>query len=124
MKEKIFSFILGGVLGFLMVCSMIAAFDYVCDLRFQPMEAATEEAETTEPAQEETETEYIFGVATSKHIYYETYDMIVTAEDGTEWIVYDYICPLGSVVELTVYNGRVLSAEATTYLTGGEKHEG
>lgn len=117
MKEKVFSFILGGVLGFLMVCSMIAAFDYVCDLR----DAETEtETQTQTPAG----VEYIFGIATSKNIYYETYDMIITTADGTEWIVYDYICPLGSVVELTVYNGRVLSAEATTYLTGGEKHEG
>lgn len=124
MKEKIFSFILGGILGFLMVCSMIAAFDYVCDLRFQAMEAEAEETETKELTQEETGTEYIFGIATSKNIYYETYDMIITTADGTEWIVYDYICPLGSVVELTVYNGRVLSAEATTYLTGGEKYEG
>lgn len=124
MKEKIFSFILGGVLGFLIVCSLISAFDYVCDLRFQSMEATTEETETTEPAQEETETEYIFGVATSKHIYYETYDMIVTTADGTEWIVYDYICPLNSSVMLKVENGLVLEAVATTKFGGGEIYEG
>ena len=49
MKEKVFSFILGGVLGFLMVCSMIAAFDYVCDLRDTEPET---EAQTQTPAQE------------------------------------------------------------------------
>lgn len=123
MKEKVFSFILGGVLGFLIVCSLISAFNYVCDLRFQEMEAEAEETET-EPAQEETGTEYIFGIATSKNIYYETYDMIVTAEDGTEWIVYDYICPLNSAVMLKVENGLVLEAVATTKFGGGEIYEG
>lgn len=122
MKEKIFSFILGGVLGFLIVCSLISAFDYVCDLRIA--ELADIEETQAEPAQEETETEYIFGVATSKHIYYETYDMIVTAEDGTEWIVYDYICPLNSAVMLKVENGLVLEAVATTKFGGGEIYEG
>lgn len=117
MKEKIFSFILGGVLGFLIVCSMIAAFDYVCDLRDTEPET---EAQTQTPAG----VEYVFGVATSKHIYYETYDMIVTAEDGTEWIVYDYICPLNSAVMLKVENGLVLEAVATTKFGGGEIYEG
>lgn len=54
------------------------------------------------------------GVATAKYLYDDTADMVITATDGTEWRVREYICPLHTAVTLTIQDGEIVQAVATT----------
>ena len=61
----------------------------------------------------------IQGVATAKYIddYRDSADMVITATDGTKWRVREYICPLHTAVTLTISDGEIIQAVATTSFT-------
>lgn len=74
--------------------------------------ALTSRAHDTDP--QDPDVQIVQGVATAKYLYDDTADMVITATDGTEWRVREYICPLHTAVTLTIQDGEIVQAVATT----------
>ena len=69
-------------------------------------------------AAEAPEVQTVHGIATAKYMHDDTADMVITGTDGRKWCVQEYICPLYTAVTLTVKNGEIIQAIATTDFEG------